>query len=341
MDPLDERRREVVDWHAHQAPLYRAFVDHLQNFVTQALEDSSVDVHSVDGRVKTVDSLVAKSLSPGVAGGFKYDDPTSEITDVAGLRVTTYLAAATASVEASLARIFHPMIPETRATDLATPGYLSLHYVVQLSEMMLAVPGFQRFRDLWVEVQVRTILQHAWAEIQHDVLYKGGIGVPPDLKRRLVALAGLLELADREFSEVVHVLTSRRASESEPPITVAGQPGVTVADLRGELESRIGGAVDLPTELVEPLVAVVAEIGIASKEQLAHALSAAPVPVEALRTALTQRGYAPGPVEIGDALLRCALGYAYLEKRASFTAATAEEQAAARNALQVLMAAGA
>ncbi len=72
IDPLDERRRQVVDWHAHHAPLYRAFVDHLQNFVTQALEDSAVDVHSVDGRVKTVDSLVAKSLRPGVAGGFKY-----------------------------------------------------------------------------------------------------------------------------------------------------------------------------------------------------------------------------------------------------------------------------
>jgi ppGpp synthetase/RelA/SpoT-type nucleotidyltranferase len=49
---------------------------------------------------------------------------------------------------------------------------------------------------------VRTILQHAWAEIEHDIQYKSARALPPALRRRLAALAGLLEIADREFQAI-------------------------------------------------------------------------------------------------------------------------------------------
>jgi chromosome condensin MukBEF complex kleisin-like MukF subunit len=53
-------------------------------------------------------------------------------------------------------------------------------------------------------VQIRTVLQHAWAEFEHDIRYKGTIPVEhaPDLNRRFALAAGLLELADREFSAI-------------------------------------------------------------------------------------------------------------------------------------------
>jgi putative GTP pyrophosphokinase len=52
------------------------------------------------------------------------------------------------------------------------------------------------------EIQVRTILQHAWAEIEHDIQYKSSTAIPEEIRRRFMALAGMLEIADREFQAI-------------------------------------------------------------------------------------------------------------------------------------------
>ena len=75
-------------------------------------------------------------------------------------------------------------------------GYLSLHYICSLP-----------FGDKWpdeicgkkFEIQIRTILQHAWSVIHHDIGYKSDFGVPREINRQFARLAGLLELADDEF----------------------------------------------------------------------------------------------------------------------------------------------
>jgi hypothetical protein len=75
-------------------------------------------------------------------------------------------------------------------------GYLSLHYICSLP-----------FGKQWpneicgkkFEIQIRTVLQHAWSVIQHDIGYKSDFGVPRDINRQFARLAGLLELADDEF----------------------------------------------------------------------------------------------------------------------------------------------
>ena len=52
------------------------------------------------------------------------------------------------------------------------------------------------------EIQVSTILQDAWAEIEHDIVYKSPEDIPFRLRRRFACLAGLLEIADREFESL-------------------------------------------------------------------------------------------------------------------------------------------
>jgi len=81
-------------------------------------------------------------------------------------------------------------------------GYQSIHYLVRLNAERARLAEYERFADAVAEIQVRTILQHAWAEIEHDIQYKSSTAIPEEIRRRFMALAGMLEIADREFQAI-------------------------------------------------------------------------------------------------------------------------------------------
>ena len=60
-------------------------------------------------------------------------------------------------------------------------------------------PIYAALRNRWFEIQVRSVLEHAWAEIEHEVLYKSGIKYPPVIKRRFARIAGAIEMIEDEF----------------------------------------------------------------------------------------------------------------------------------------------
>jgi ppGpp synthetase/RelA/SpoT-type nucleotidyltranferase len=82
-------------------------------------------------------------------------------------------------------------------------GYASIHYLVRLKVNRTDLSEYSRFKGLVAEIQVRTILQHAWAEIEHDIQYKSAI--PSSIRRRFMSLAGMLEIGDREFQAIQSV----------------------------------------------------------------------------------------------------------------------------------------
>ncbi|MDX8470209.1 RelA/SpoT domain-containing protein [Mesorhizobium sp. VK23B] len=52
------------------------------------------------------------------------------------------------------------------------------------------------------ELQLRTILMHAYAEPQHDILYKSSGEIPKTIRRRLAWIAASCWGADREYEEL-------------------------------------------------------------------------------------------------------------------------------------------
>jgi putative GTP pyrophosphokinase len=79
--------------------------------------------------------------------------------------------------------------------------YSSLHFVCLLNEHRSCLGEYQKYTELKFEIQVRSILQHAWAEIEHD-WYDLQNQLPAEIKRRFSRLAGLLDLADSEFLDI-------------------------------------------------------------------------------------------------------------------------------------------
>jgi putative GTP pyrophosphokinase len=155
--------------------------------------EPSLKIHAVTLRLKDRSSLEGKLARPDRSYADLWD-----VTDLVGLRVTTYFEDAVDRVGGLLEQ--HLPIDLSRSTDkrrrrdASAFGYRSLHYVCRLGADGAALPA-----EACCEIQIRTVLDHAWAEIEHDLGYKSRDTVPAAARRRLTRLAGLLELADQEF----------------------------------------------------------------------------------------------------------------------------------------------
>jgi len=180
-------------------PQLKTHAEHLRDDILTALLLEDLAIHAVTSRVKARASLASK-LREKV-----YSDPARELTDIVGIRVITYfedhIEPATAALKSRLKCIPEHSSDKRDILRAAEFGYRSVHLVAEFPEPALASadhrPTVQRF-----EIQIRSILQHAWAEIEHEVKYKSGINFPDTTNRRFSALAGSLEILDREFVNI-------------------------------------------------------------------------------------------------------------------------------------------
>lgn len=175
--------------------------------IEQAIKSRGIQVHSVQFRSKDPASFGRKASKPSDADPHqpKYRNPLREITDLSATRVITFFPRTVEAIDAVLQEEFNILDRSDKAEDLLEEerfGYQSVHYLVRLSNARAGLAEYQRFAGAITEVQVRTILQHAWAEIEHDIQYKSSAAIPRDIRRRFMALAGMLELADREFQSI-------------------------------------------------------------------------------------------------------------------------------------------
>ena len=135
----------------------------------------------------------------------KYSDPLTEITDLGGVRIITFFPDAIATIDKIISDEFYVMERSDKGEKLQDEerfGYQSIHYLVNFSPKRTVLAEYARYAEIILELQVRTILQHAWAEIEHDIQYKSTSVIPREINRRFNALAGMLEIADREFQAV-------------------------------------------------------------------------------------------------------------------------------------------
>ena len=169
----------------------------LLSLISSLLEQKNIRVHQVQTRVKDRGSLENKIIRKSE----KYK-ALNDITDIVGVRVITYFDDEVDQIATMIEEEFvidQDNSVDKRKIDSDKFGYRSLHYVASLKRDRTNLPEYSSYGEQKFEFQIRTILQHSWAEIEHDLGYKGEFEIPSTAKRTFYRVAALLEQADIEF----------------------------------------------------------------------------------------------------------------------------------------------
>ena len=198
MDALDLHCQMILEEYREALPELESMRVQVLGTLREALERNGLVVTAIETRIKTEESLAGKLALKGA----KYAT-LSDITDILGARIVTFYTDDVDRIASIAEQLFeidwNNSVDKRRLHQLDSFGYNSLHYICR-------IPG----HDLRFELQLRTTLQHAWAAINHDTGYKSGIEIPREYMRRMNRLAGLLEMADDEFSRIRSEITDYR-----------------------------------------------------------------------------------------------------------------------------------
>ena len=305
----DPVQAAVQEYSAQQDAITAAGADYVA-LVRTILDEAGINYLSVTGRTKSVASFAAKAARR--AGGEPlYADPLRDITDQIGVRVITYVISDVAAVADLLAD--QVVVKDDRDLGQETAnqgrfGYSSRHLLIGLDQPRDSQPAYLSLRGRLASVQIRTVLQHAWAEFEHDIRYKGTV---PDehareFDRRFTLAAGLLELADREFSTIRDRLGSGPAEVSDRQ---DDDPRIDPRELAAFLAGQYADAGWSRTDHYDWISGLLLELGITSLQELTEGLR--PVNELDLAGRMAYR-YPPGAVRRLDDALLAAFGDRYI-----------------------------
>jgi putative GTP pyrophosphokinase len=185
---------------------YENFSSKMSILLKELLDQEEISYHSIVSRVKEKGSLSKK-----IEGKDKYQI-LDEITDIVGCRIITYFEDDVEKIVDIITKEFkidkENSIDKKKILDPDRFGYLSYHIVCSINNDRGKLREYIPYKNIKFEIQIRTILQHAWAEIEHDIGYKSNIAVPRDFRRKFSRIAGMLEIADDEFSRLKHDIYS-------------------------------------------------------------------------------------------------------------------------------------
>jgi putative GTP pyrophosphokinase len=196
-DKLREKNELITEYNRVSEKYFRLSLN-LNQALVEFLSNAGINVLDVQRRVKAFDSFYEKVQRKSYARAF------DEMEDICGLRIICYYPSDLDKISELIKSEFE-VLESTDKADLLEPdrfGYRSLHFIVTIKKEWLKAPNYRGLDGLKAEIQVRTILMHAWADVEHKLAYKRKEHVPPQLRRRLSQLSALFEVADQHLDSL-------------------------------------------------------------------------------------------------------------------------------------------
>ncbi|MBO7645999.1 MAG: hypothetical protein J6S52_03190 [Prevotella sp.] len=207
---LDLHNTMLLEEYRSDMPLYimlrHVVMQQLENFVSEV----DIELNQMESRIKSEPSLIGKLQRKG----HKYTS-LRDITDILGVRIIAYYNEDVDRM-ASMAEKYFDIdwansVDKRKMHQFDSFGYNSLHYICRIPRSLYYDANHPEINEISFELQMRTALQHVWSDIQHDLGYKFSIETPQEYHRALSRLAGMLELADNEFSRIrAEIIAHRR-----------------------------------------------------------------------------------------------------------------------------------
>lgn len=287
---------------------HEGVAEEFRHALHELMIDAGINFDRVDVRIKSWPSLKEKAKKRR-GGKIVYPDPWNDIRDLIGARITVMHSTEIPAVLRLLADQFDVLRSVDKAQETrvsGTFGYGSHHLVLQVGEHN---EELEHYRGQVFEVQVRTVLQHAWAEFEHDVRYKRSHGeLDPQIDRAFTLAAGLIELADQQFDQIAELSNPQKQSPSAPDTTAA----LTPETLPGVLTVILGAS--FPLSRVDDyrfLHELLSADGIETVSALAELAN--PADIEAVQNTLQTR-FTPGQVRLVDDLLLNKFGQEHINR---------------------------
>jgi hypothetical protein len=149
---------------------------------------------------------------------------------------------------------------------------MSVHYIATLKGEHVG-PRYDDLKGIRFEIQARTIVMDAWANVSHYLDYKGESSVPEDLRKDFFALSGLFYVADQHFEIFAdRARRSREKAEEELKSDTASDLEINLDTMEAFLARRYPDRVHGDRPSVSELVEQVTEAGYGSLGTLEEAL---------------------------------------------------------------------
>lgn len=178
--------------------LYDRAGSNIKEALTHYLAAEKISFLSISYRVKAFDSFFQKIERKN------YTDPFNENEDFCGLRIILYYLEDIERVAKIITSNFQVQEQQDKSSKFEENefGYRSNHFIIKIKPEWSVTPNYDGLSDVKVELQLRTVLMHAWAEIEHKLGYKNEQQIPKNLRRKLFLMSAKLEDADSQFQEI-------------------------------------------------------------------------------------------------------------------------------------------
>jgi len=200
---------DLISEYQKNFPIYQQFIKEIQSLLAGMLADHQIGYSQIESRIKSLPAFLDKAYRL-ISGNEQF---YFRFNDLIGIRVITFYSTDVDRIAALIENKFkiHAKNFEYESHNRSPDqfGYASKHYKVSLADEEIKTGKLTQFKDIIFEVQIRTIVQHAWATIDHKIRYKSAAKLPNDIQREIFQLNALFELADNQF------LTIKKKLEAE------------------------------------------------------------------------------------------------------------------------------
>jgi ppGpp synthetase/RelA/SpoT-type nucleotidyltranferase len=199
--------QQILERYEIEKPMFQAWGDYIRETIIQHLSrqgystDTLLKIPAIP-RIKENKSLIEKALYRGKS----YSNPYDEITDKVGVRFVVLNLDEIPVINSVIENCDIWEISKDKDFEKEKAEkpefftYQSVHYVIWNRTDITGAVNIPK--GIPCEIQIRTLLQHSYAELSHDIAYKKEEHISPEMRRIFARSMALIETTDLLFREV-------------------------------------------------------------------------------------------------------------------------------------------